>query len=78
LKRQLALPISTMSQWWVKCPELNSQENILQFMRDNWLSNQVFLNAEDPVDHRCGAWNRLEARPWRIISIGLRDWAHRF
>jgi transposase len=22
-----------------KCPELNPQENIWQFMRDNWLSN---------------------------------------
>ncbi|CAH0356859.1 hypothetical protein SPH9361_04505 [Sphingobium sp. CECT 9361] len=26
-----------------KCPELNSVENIWQFMRDNWLSNRVFL-----------------------------------
>jgi hypothetical protein len=25
-----------------KCPELNPQENIWQFMRDNWLSNRVF------------------------------------
>jgi transposase len=61
-----------------KCPELNPQENIWQFMRDNWLSNRVFLNAEDLVDHCCDAWNKLEAHPWRIMSIGLRDWAHRF
>ena len=25
-----------------KCPELNPQENVWQFMRDNWLSNRVF------------------------------------
>jgi len=25
-----------------KCPELNPQENIWQFMRDNWLSNRIF------------------------------------
>ena len=26
-----------------KCPELNPVENIWQFMRDNWLSNRVYL-----------------------------------
>ena len=25
-----------------KCPELNPQENVWQFIRDNWLSNRVF------------------------------------
>ena len=30
-----------------KCPELNSQENVWQFMRDNWLSNRVFTSHED-------------------------------
>ena len=54
-------------------PELNPQENIWQFLRDNWLSNRVFLNAEDLVRHCCDAWNRLEAQPWRIMSIGLRN-----
>jgi transposase len=29
-----------------KCPELNPQENVWQFIRDNWLSNRVFENAE--------------------------------
>ena len=24
-----------------KCPELNPQENVWQFVRDNWLSNHV-------------------------------------
>jgi|SRR5579885_3184856 hypothetical protein len=61
-----------------KCPELNPQENVWQFMRDNWLSNRVFLNADDLVNHCCNAWNRLEDQPWTIISIGLRDWTHRF
>ncbi len=26
----------------LNCPELNPQENIWQFMRDNWLSNRIF------------------------------------
>ena len=24
----------------------------------------------------CEAWNRLIDQPWRIMSIGLRQWAH--
>lgn len=61
-----------------KCPELNPVENIWQFMRDNWLSNRVFQSHRDIVDHSCHAWNKLVDQPWRIMSIGLRDWAHRF
>ena len=61
-----------------KCPELNVMENVWQFMRDNWLSNRVFQTYDDIVDHCCHAWNRLVDQPWRIMSIGLRDWAHVF
>ena len=61
-----------------KCPELNVMENVWRFMRDNWLSNRVFQSYEAIVDHCCHAWNRLADQPWRIMSIGLRDWAHRF
>ena len=25
----------------------------------------------------CHAWNKLVDQPWTIMSIGLRDWAHR-
>jgi transposase len=61
-----------------KCPELNPTENVRQFMRENWLSNRVFKSYDDIVDHCCYAWNKLIEQPWRIISIGMRDWAHRF
>ena len=61
-----------------KCPELNPVENIWQFMRDNWLSNRVFNSYDNIVDHCCDAWNKLVEQPWRIMAIGLRDWAHRF
>lgn len=59
-----------------KCPELNPVENIWQFIRENWLSNRVFLSYEDIVDHCCYAWNKLVGQPWTIMSIGLREWAH--
>ena len=61
-----------------KCPELNPQENIWQFMRDNWLSNRVFSSYDDIVDHCCDAWNMLVDQPWKIMSIGLRNWAQEF
>ena len=47
-------------------------------MRENWLSNRVFVSYSEILDHCCAAWNRLVEQPWRIMSIGLRDWAHRF
>ena len=59
-----------------RAPELTPVENVWQFMRDNWLSNRVFDDYHDIVDHCCEAWNKLTAQPWRIRSIGLRDWAH--
>jgi hypothetical protein len=61
-----------------RSPELNPVENVWQFLRDNWLSNRVFASYEDILDHCCDAWNRLVDQPWRIMSLGLRDWAHRF
>ena len=60
-----------------KCPELNAMENVWQFLRDNWLSNRVFQSYDAIVDHCCDAWNKLVDQPWRIMSIGLRDWAYR-
>lgn len=59
-----------------KCPELNVMENIWQFMRDNWLSNRVFQDHDDIVEHCCHNWNRLVDQPWRIMSIGMRRWTH--
>ena len=58
-----------------RAPELNSQENIWQFMRANWLSNRIFKSFDDIVDHCCFAWNTLIDQPWKIMSIARRDWA---
>jgi hypothetical protein len=38
----------------------------------------VFRDHDDIVDHCCRHWNRLTDQPWRIMSIGLREWAHGF
>jgi transposase len=61
-----------------KCPELNPQENVWQFMRDNWISNRIFTCYDNIVDYCCDAWNKLVDQPWTIMSIGLREWAHGF
>jgi transposase len=61
-----------------RAPELNPVENVWQFVRDNWLSNRVFADYEDIVSHCCEAWNKLVDQPWKIISLGMRQWAHAF
>ena len=59
-----------------RSPELNPVENVWQFMRQNRLSNRVFDSCDDIVAHCCEAWNKLTDQPWRIMSLGIREWAH--
>jgi hypothetical protein len=47
-------------------------------MRDNRLSNRIFQSYDDLLDHCCEAWNKLLNQPWRIMSLGLRQWANGF
>jgi transposase len=76
--RLVVPPNITLMPLPAKAPDLNPVENVWQFLRENWLSNRVFRSYEDILDHCCAAWNRLTDQPWRIMSIGLRDWAHEF
>lgn len=56
-------------------PELNSTENIWQYLRANELSNRVWNTYDDIVTTCCHAWNDLIAKPAIITSIGTRTWA---
>ena len=56
-------------------PELNPQENVWQFLRQNYLANRVFDSYTALVDACCNAWNALIATPDRITSIASHDWA---
>jgi len=77
--KRLVVPANiTLVPLPAKAPELNPVENIWQFLRDNWLSNRIFTSYQDILAHCCAAWNKLTDQPWLIMSIGLRDWAHRF
>ena len=55
-------------------PELNAQENIWQFLRQNFLAGRIFDSYEDIVDACCAAWKTLIAETGRIKSIAQRDW----
>ena len=56
-------------------PELNPVENIWQFLRQTYLSNQVFEDYDKIVDACCDAWNKLIKEAGRITSIASRKWA---
>jgi hypothetical protein len=47
-------------------------------MRDNGLSNRIFLSHDDLRDHCCESWNKFIAQPWRIMSLGMRQWPRGF
>ena len=79
MSAKLAIPDNiTLMPLPPRSPELNPVENIWQFMRENWLSNRIFQSNDDIVALCCEAWNKLIERPWKIISIGMREWANGF
>ena len=59
-----------------RAPDLNSVENIWQYMRANWVSNRIFDHYDAIVEAACEVWKKLTRAPDTIGSIGIRDWAH--
>jgi len=55
-------------------PELNPQENVWQYLRQNHLSNRVFADYDAIIAACCTAWNALMDMPDRIRSIAIRAW----
>ena len=79
LSGDLTIPASiTLLHLPPRAPEPNPVEDVWQFLRDNWLSNRVFKAYDDILAHCCDAWNKLIDQPWKIMSIGHRQWAHEF
>jgi len=56
-------------------PELNPQENVWQFLRQNYLANKCFESLNDILDDCCRAWNEFAEKKGRIKSMCSRDWA---
>jgi len=59
-----------------RSPELNPQEDIWQYLRQNRLSNRVFETDDEIVEAGCQAWIKLTQQPETISSIGMRKSAH--
>jgi hypothetical protein len=55
-------------------PELNSIENIWQYLRSNSLSHQVWDGYTAIVDACCQSWNALMAMPHLLQSITQREY----
>jgi transposase len=56
-------------------PELNSAENVWQYLRQTYLSNRVFETYDAILDACQDAWRKLLAELGRITSIAAREWA---
>ena len=56
-------------------PELNSAEQIWEWLRLHELSNRVFESYEELVESCCTAWNNLKAEVGRFSSLCHRKWA---
>lgn len=56
-------------------PELNSMENVWDYLRANKLSAGVWDNYDEIKAACADAWNWFVNDPNRIRSIGHRDWA---
>ena len=56
-------------------PELNSMENVWEYLRSNWLSHKVWDTYDAILDACCDAWNTLTRTPERLTSITSRSWA---
>lgn len=55
-------------------PELNAQENIWEYLRQNYLAGRIFETVDDIIEACCKAWQALTAEPSRIKSIASRNW----
>ena len=74
--RKLKLPFNlTLLPLPPACPELNSAENIWQYLRQTYLSNRVFDSYNAILDACQDAWRKLLAEVGRVTSIAARDWA---
>lgn len=56
-------------------PELNPQEQVWQYLKDNYLSNLTFKDHKDILNACCQAWNAFAQMPDLIHSLTTTDWA---
>jgi hypothetical protein len=76
VKNQLVIP-NNMSILYLpaRSPELNPQENVWQYIKDQWLANRTFDNTQDILNACCQAWNLFATSKDLIASLTTRKWA---
>jgi transposase len=57
-------------------PELNAMEQIWQWIKNHFLSNQCYKNYAAIVDQACHAWNELSKDIELVKSIMYREWTN--
>ncbi len=57
------------------CPELNSIEQVWDFLRENYLSNRIYNSWPSLEKAICVAWQKFCQLPEKINEIGTRKWA---
>lgn len=57
-------------------PELNSMEQVWEWMKKNYLSNICFINYDEIVDKLSDAWNAFSNNTSLVKSICYRGWAN--
>jgi len=57
-------------------PELNAMEQIWEWLRNHYLSNQCYENYDQIVEQACKAWNAISDDKATIKSIMHRDWIY--
>jgi transposase len=55
-------------------PELNAMEQIWEWIKSHYLSNQCYVNYSEIVDRASFAWTKLSQNIELIKSIMHRDW----
>lgn len=55
-------------------PELNAMEQVWQWMKNHFLSNQCFSSYENIVAAACYAWNQFSQNVNLVKSIMYRNW----
>ena len=55
-------------------PELNAMEQIWEWIKNHFLSNQCYAAYEDIVNNACHAWNQLSENVDLVKSIMFREW----
>ena len=73
LARQQLAPVESAT---IGPRETATQRSLTRLGQTGSIGCHGGLDAASP--HCCAAWNKLIDQPWRIMSIGLRRWAHGF